>query len=83
MNITSGLDISPDESYFAIVTRQLSNVSSMYDYRLEKYKLPELELEKMTNIYSSHSEMNHPCKILADSKRIVVATKYHIMFYNS
>lgn len=39
VNITSSIDISPDEAYFGIVNRRRAETSSMYDYHLETFNL--------------------------------------------
>ena len=36
----------------------------------------------MTEIYETYSEQKHPSKILADGETVVVATRYHIIFYD-
>ena len=39
VNITSSLDVSTDQKYFTIVTRQRAKKSSMFDYQIELYDL--------------------------------------------
>lgn len=82
VNITSSIDVSPDESYFSIVTRFRSETSSMFDYQLQTYGLADLSPRKTAFIYSTFNEGTHPCRILADAKTIVVVTTNHLIFYN-
>lgn len=81
-NITSSLDVSPSEHYFAAVTRRLSNHSSMFDYQLDLYDMQKMERLNSTPIYSSYDTQRHFCDFLADDSTIVVTTKYHIIFYD-
>lgn len=81
VNITSSLDINPEETRFVIVTREKSQINSKFIYRVELYTLNTLENIKSVIIYEAYDEMKHPVKFLNDG-RIVVATKYHVIFYS-
>jgi hypothetical protein len=82
-NITSSIDVSPDQSFFAAVTRLRAENSSMYSYQLEMFNLTTLKQIALTHIYDTYSELPHPCKILPNGNTIVVATKYHVIFYDN
>lgn len=82
VNITSSIDVSQDESYFAAVTRYRSENSSMYDYQISTYGLNNLKHRNTTYIYSSYNQNTHPCKILSDGKTIIVVSLNHLIFYD-
>lgn len=82
VNITAGLDISPDESAFAIVSRYTNENSTINHYQIEQYNLETLKRTNIQQIYASYNVLNHPCLYLPDGNTIVVVTINHIIFYN-